>query len=53
MPRSMSQIGCPAQWPDDRFDMIWVVDRDGANGPWHFAQVPQLLLSGDVAHPIS
>lgn len=40
----------PAQWPDDRFDMVWVFQRDG--GVWRFSQIPQLLLSGDRADPI-
>lgn len=34
-------------WPDDRFDMIWVFDRVGE--AWHLTQVPQLLLAGDQA----
>ena len=33
------------EWPDDRFDMVWVFDRAGA--AWHLTQVPQLLLAGD------
>jgi broad specificity phosphatase PhoE len=41
----------PQQWPDDRFDMVWVFDRTG--GGWTFAQMPQLLLAGDRADPIS
>jgi broad specificity phosphatase PhoE len=40
----------PHHWPPDRFDMIWtfVPDRHG----WRFAQVPQLLMPGDLPHPI-
>ena len=44
---------CPQKWPDDRFDLVWVLARAGASGPWSFAQVPQLLLSGDSAQPIA
>lgn len=32
-------------WPEERFDMIWVFDRVGKT--WHLTQVPQLLLAGD------
>lgn len=35
----------PAQWPDDRFDVVWVFTR--TPGGWAFSQVPQLLLAGD------
>src|SRR5579859_6100210 len=37
----------PKTWPADRFDVIWaftLVESDG----YAFAQVPQLLLSGDT-----
>jgi hypothetical protein len=37
----------PPEWPGSRFDVVWVLDRAGAAGPWAFTQVPQLLLSGD------
>lgn len=38
-------------WPDDRFDMVWCLDRDGAR--WRLTQVPQLLLAGDRDDPIA
>ncbi|MFF4369432.1 hypothetical protein [Streptomyces sp. NPDC001594] len=41
----------PAKWPDGRFDEVWVFTRDG--GTWRFSQVPQLVLAGDTAAPIS
>lgn len=34
-------------WPEDRFDMVWVFERQGKI--WRFSQVPQLLLGGDKA----
>ena len=40
----------PDYWPPDRFDMIWTFTRDGVG--WRFAQVPQLLLPGDLPYPI-
>jgi hypothetical protein len=36
---------CPQTWPD-RFDLVWILDRQAAGG-WTFSQVSQLLLSGD------
>ena len=42
----------PADWPEDRFDMIWVFDLDGSSAKYRLKQVPQQLLSGDWAAPI-
>ena len=41
----------PSQWPDDRFDVVWVFTRtpDG----WHFAQQPELVLPQDTAAVIT
>jgi len=41
----------PQIWPDDRFDIVWVLDPD--NGSWKFSQIPQLLLAGDSDQPIT
>jgi len=39
----------PAQWPDDRFDIIWIFDTPAkGKSRWKFAQVPQRLLPGDT-----
>ena len=38
----------PEQWPDDRFDMIWVLRREPADAEYVFSSVDQRLLSGDV-----
>lgn len=35
----------PQNWPDHRYDLIWLLDRN-THG-WMFRQIPQLLLSGD------
>ena len=37
----------PPDWPEDRFDMIWVFDLDRSSGRYKFRQVPQRLLAGD------
>ena len=42
----------PAEWPEDRFDMIWVFDLHGASFTYKFRQVPQELLAGDSTSPI-
>ena len=40
----------PDYWPPDRFDVIWTFTHDGDG--WRFAQIPQLLLPGDLPYPI-
>ena len=35
----------PGDWPEERFDLVWVFDRQA--GRMTFAQVPQRLLAGD------
>lgn len=39
----------PSQWPEDRFDLIWVFDLDRRSAKYRFKQVPQRLLAGDRA----
>jgi hypothetical protein len=43
------KIGCPGAWPDERFDLVWILERGAAQGAWHFSQIAQRLLPGD--HP--
>jgi hypothetical protein len=39
----------PEQWPPDRHDLVWVIDR--VEHGWRFAQVAQLVLDGDASLP--
>lgn len=40
-----SHLPCPGYWPDDRFDVVWILDRHGSN--WEFSQIAQCLLPED------
>ncbi|HKQ54219.1 MAG TPA: hypothetical protein VJT74_17715, partial [Pyrinomonadaceae bacterium] len=46
------QKTAPQEWPEDRYDMVWVFDRDETSGAYSFKQVPQNLLMGDWVIPI-
>ncbi len=46
------KTGVPQNWPEDRFDAVWVFDRDPTSARYSFKQVPQRLLMGDWATPI-
>jgi broad specificity phosphatase PhoE len=35
----------PSDWPDDRFDVIWVFTKTGDG--WRFSQLPELVLPQD------
>jgi broad specificity phosphatase PhoE len=35
----------PSEWPDDRFDVIWILTRTGDG--WRFSQMPELVLPQD------
>jgi hypothetical protein len=48
-----NQTTAPQHWPGDRFDLVWIFDLDAATGAYQFSQVPQLLLAGDLATPIT
>ena len=42
----------PQDWPEDRYDLVWVFDLDPSSARYNFRQVPQSLLMGDWATPI-
>jgi phosphohistidine phosphatase SixA len=42
--------GCPADWPDERFDLVWILEH--VDGAWTFAQCFQRLLPDDLAEPV-
>ena len=35
----------PSDWPNDRYDLVWALERRGSR--WTFAQISQRLLVGD------
>jgi len=37
----------PAVWPDDRYDVVWVLEPEAPGGGFRLTQFPQLLLAGD------
>jgi hypothetical protein len=40
--------GAPAVWPDDVYDWVWILTKNGGDG-WHFSETRQQLLAGDTA----
>jgi hypothetical protein len=38
-------------WPEDRYDVIWSLRRDGPGEAWRFTQYSQGLLLGDSDRP--
>lgn len=43
----------PQVWSANRFDMVWVFDREFGSKRYNFKQVPQNLLNGDLPVPIT
>jgi phosphohistidine phosphatase SixA len=37
----------PWSWPDERFDLVWLLERSAEDGPWRFSQAAQRLLAHD------
>jgi hypothetical protein len=44
--RLVSRSALPGEWPGDRFDMVFVFDRN-AGGSYEFSQIPERALPGD------
>jgi hypothetical protein len=40
------------EWPENRFDMVWIFELQKSSGKYKFKQVPQSLLHGDRVTPI-
>jgi len=53
VPQRLAGLSADWVWPDDRYDVIWSLRRDGPGEPWHFRQYCQRLLSGDPDQPFS
>lgn len=43
-----NKLPVPQEWPDDRYDVMWIFDFDSDVEGYLFDQVPQLLLAGDT-----
>lgn len=41
------RLECPQHWPDERFDVVWILDRSDAGGRWTFSQAAQRLFAYD------
>jgi broad specificity phosphatase PhoE len=44
--------GMPKEWPDDRFDLVWVFEKAASAKSWSFRQVCQEFLPGDSSKPV-
>jgi hypothetical protein len=51
--RVVASTPVPHDWPDNRFDVVWVFDlTDAGKRTYHLTQVPERLLDGDSATAI-
>ncbi len=44
--------GVPQTWPDDRYDVLWILEPDATGAHYELRQVPEMLLAGDRDQPI-
>ena len=42
----------PQAWPDDRYDVAWVLEDAGQDGTRGFREVAEMVLAGDRPNPI-
>ncbi len=42
---------CPSEWPDDRYDLVWTLDRSSPGDNWVFHQAAQRLFPHDRPAP--
>jgi hypothetical protein len=42
----------PQIWPDDRYDVVWIIEYGTPGSRASFQQVPEMLLAGDESGPI-
>ena len=52
-PQDLSALPKDWNWPDDRYDVIWSLRRDGPNRVWYLSQYCQAVLSGDSGLPFN
>jgi broad specificity phosphatase PhoE len=43
----------PQAWPDDRYDVVWVLEDAGLGAGRGLRQVPEMVLGGDRPEPIA
>ncbi len=43
----VNQSEVPSEWPEERFDLVWVLKRDTDSLQYTFSQLNQRLLDGD------
>jgi len=52
IPSIVAALGCkgvdvPTGWPDDRYDVVWVLEASAGGDAFTFRQVAEMLLAGD------